>query len=59
MIDPNTLEATHLRGRLYAVRPRGALGTCGWINGRPWTVQYVTARDAAHAVRIASERGTE
>ena len=36
-------EATHLRDDSYAVRPKGALGTCGWINGIAWTVVYVTA----------------
>jgi hypothetical protein len=34
------LEATRLRN-CWALRPVGALGTCGWINGVPWTVQYV------------------
>jgi hypothetical protein len=24
-------EATHLRDNLYAVRPEGQLGTCGWF----------------------------
>ena len=35
-----TLEATRLRN-CWALRPVGALGTCGWINGVAWTVQYV------------------
>lgn len=34
------LTATLLRGGLYAIRPAGCLGTCGWVNGVPWTVQY-------------------
>lgn len=45
------MEALHLRGTLYAVRPIGACGTCGWINGKAWTVQYVHARNAAEALR--------
>ena len=32
-------EATRLR-TCWAIRPAGCLGTCGWINGRPWTVEY-------------------
>lgn len=43
------LEATHLRDNRYAVRPKGALGTCGWINGKAWQVVYVRARNAAEA----------
>ena len=49
------LEATHLRGNLWAVRPVGQLGTCGW-SPKPWTVIYVTARSALEAVRIANRR---
>lgn len=48
------LEATPLRGNLWAVRPEGRLGTCGWIDGYGWTVQYVRARDASDAVANAS-----
>lgn len=47
------LEATHLREDLYAVRPQGALGTCGWAP-EPWTVQYVRARSAEEALRKAT-----
>ena len=46
------LEATHLSGRRWAVRPAGALGTCGW-SPEPWTVIYVTASDAQTAVQKA------
>jgi hypothetical protein len=46
------LEATHLRGRNYAVRPRGQLGTCGFYPV-PWTVQYVKADSENAAVRKA------
>ena len=35
------LDATKLRHG-WAIRPVGACGTCGWINGQPWTVKYVT-----------------
>lgn len=44
------LDATHLRGNVWAVRPQGALGTCGWIEGIPWTVVYIRARDASQAI---------
>lgn len=43
------LEAVNLRGNQWAVRPKGALGTCGW-NPEPWTVTYVTARTAEEAI---------
>jgi hypothetical protein len=43
-------EATHLRGNRYAVRPAGALGTCGRINGEAWTVTYINARNPADAM---------
>jgi hypothetical protein len=46
------LEATHLRGNLWAVKPENQLGTCGWYP-RPWTVQYIRARSAEEAVRKA------
>lgn len=46
------MEATHLRGREYAVRPAGQLGTCGF-SPCPWTVQYVKANSAADAVMKA------
>jgi len=36
-----------------AVRPQGALGTCGWAP-EPWTVQYVRARSAEEALRKAT-----
>lgn len=48
----HTLEATHLRGTLWAVRPAGRLGTCGFYP-YAWTVQYVRARTAAHAIARA------
>lgn len=48
------LEATHLRDNLFAVRPIGALGTAGWINGKPWTVKYVRADSAEAALRKAA-----
>lgn len=49
------LEATHLRGNRWAVRPEGQLGTCGW-HPQPWTVLYVTARTAAEAIAKAKRR---
>lgn len=50
------LEATHLRDRRYAVRPKGCLGTCGWIGDFAWTVVYVNARSEREAVRKAMIR---
>lgn len=49
-------EATHLSGRRWVVRPKGALGTCGWINGKAWTAFYVTADSAFAAVRYFEKR---
>ncbi len=50
------LEATHLRGGSYAVRPKGQLGTCGW-SPRPWTVVYVNgASNEADAVKKAEAK---
>lgn len=46
------LEATHLRDNLYAVRPKGQLGTCGF-HPFPWTVKYVRARNCEEAVNKA------
>lgn len=46
------LEATHLRGNLYAVRPVGQLGTMGW-HPVAWTVQYIRAKSPALAVAKA------
>jgi hypothetical protein len=43
---------TRLRGRRWAVRPEGQLGTCGW-SPCAWTVIYVNASNAAEAVRKA------
>jgi len=37
------LDATKLR-KGWVIRPVGALGTCGWINGQPWTVKYVSRK---------------
>jgi hypothetical protein len=47
------LEATHLRGNQYAVRPRGQLGTCGW-SPIAWQVEYVSAPSESAAIRKAS-----
>lgn len=43
------LEALHLRGHLYAVRPEGQLGTCGFYPA-PWTVQFIKANSDEDAV---------
>ena len=47
------LEATHLRDRRYAVRPKGCLGTCGWHNGIAWQVVFVNARSEQEAISKA------
>lgn len=46
------LEADQLRSGKWAVRPAGQLGTCGWYP-EPWTIQYVSARSEAEAIRVA------
>lgn len=48
------LEAVQLRSDLYAVRPEGQLGTCGWYDGKPWAVQYINAVTRDEAIRKAS-----
>ena len=40
------LEATPVGSGRWAVRPLGALGTCGWINGVAWSARYVHAKSA-------------
>lgn len=46
------LEATHLRGNLYVVRPKGQLGTCGFYP-KAWTIQYIRASSLVEALRKA------
>lgn len=52
------LEATHLRGTRYAVRPKGKLGTHGFINDKAWEVIYVNAHSPAEAVAKAKKKST-
>lgn len=47
------LAAERLRGAAYVVRPAGALGPCGWINGKAWTAVTLLAWSADGAVRRA------
>lgn len=49
------LSVTSMGRRLYAVRPEGCLGTCGFLPA-PWQVVYVTARSPVHARALARER---
>ena len=49
------LEATPLRGRTYAVRPIGQLGTCGWYPFA-WQVLYVKANNAGQAIAKARRK---
>ena len=46
------LHAERLR-TCWAVHPVGALGTCGWIDGIPWTVIYAQARTEREALARA------
>jgi hypothetical protein len=39
------ITATRLR-RGWALRPKGCLGTCGEVNGKLWTVKYVSNKPA-------------
>ena len=48
------LEATRLT-HCWAVRPKGALGTCGF-HPRAWQVCYVKAPTAAHAILKAGNK---
>lgn len=56
-VSASDLDATHLRGNVYAVRPKGQLGTCGY-HPYPWTVEYVRARDATSAIQRALAKGS-
>ena len=45
-LDPRfTWTATRLNNG-WAIRPEGAMGTCGWINGVPWQVVYTKHKPA-------------
>ena len=48
------LEATELRPGTYAVRPKNSLGTHGWINNKPWQVQYIKAGSSELAIEKAA-----
>lgn len=39
----------------WALRPAGELGTCGWVNGVPWTVRYVTRLPAGIEIETYGE----
>ena len=49
-------EASALFGGRYAVQPVGTLGTCGWVEGVPWEVQFIRANTSAEALRIAEQQ---
>lgn len=40
-----------LNSDTYIIRPEGALGTCGWIQGKPWDIWYVKPKEAQRALR--------
>ena len=56
MSKPNArsceLEATLVSPNHWCVRPKGQLGTCGWVP-EPWTAIYVNAPDPQAAVKHA------
>ena len=43
--DVNDLVAVRLRN-CWAIKPRNTVGTCGWIDGKPWMVKYTTRKPA-------------
>ena len=45
----SVFEATELRNGVYAIKPKGRCGTCGY-HPFPWTVQYYKARSAKEAM---------
>lgn len=51
------LEATELR-ECWAVKPKGQLGTCGWIDGIGWEVVFVKAITASAAISKALQAST-
>lgn len=51
--EDHELVAVYLRAAgVYAIRPKGALGTCGWVDGRPWQVRYVNHKNLPRSVAI-------
>ena len=46
------MYALELRPGLYAVRPIGQLGTCGWFPA-PWVIRYINANTEQEAVSRA------
>ena len=55
------LTATHLSGRRYMVRPRGAFGVRGTIAYYRWQAAYVMADNKEHACQLvnASDRNVQ
>jgi len=51
--DVNDLVAERLRD-CWAIHPRHTLGTCGWINGKPWMIWY-TKRKPAHIPEVKDD----
>jgi hypothetical protein len=45
------LDATKLTTG-WAIRPKDVLGTCGWIENKPWTVKYVSHKPAHILERV-------
>ena len=50
---PFSLEAEQFGPNSYVVRPVGAVGTCGWINNKPWQARYISATSPKEAIAKA------
>ena len=40
----------------WCIRPKGCLGTCGWINGKAWKAVYIKAKTPEKAILKAENR---
>jgi hypothetical protein len=40
---------------VWAVRPEGALGAAGWIEGKPWVIKYVRASSKQNAIEKSTK----
>lgn len=54
--DSRQLQAEHINGNVWVVRPKGCLGTMGWVRGRAWDAVLVKARDASEAIERAKAK---
>lgn len=49
------LDAIRLNSGVWAVKPEGQLGTCGFYP-KAWTVQFIKASSKDKAIKIAERR---